>query len=62
MDRNTAKEIINSHGVIEVFYHGEPVWNEQVKTNDQAEISLLTTNERREVPVRELCYDDSIEI
>ena len=54
MDSEQAKDIIESHGVIEVKYHNSPVWIEQVKDDQTAEVTMLDSNERIEVPVSEL--------
>lgn len=54
MDSKQAKDIIESHGVIEVKYHNSQVWIEQVNNDQTAEVTVLDTNERMEVPVSEL--------
>jgi H-type small acid-soluble spore protein len=60
MDSEHAKDIIESHGVIEVKYHNSPVWIEQVKDDQTAEVTVLDTNERMEVPVSELMEDSGL--
>jgi small acid-soluble spore protein H (minor) len=54
MDHIMAKQIIESHGVIEVLYQSKPVWIEQVTSDNQAEVTILDTNERIRVPLEEL--------
>lgn len=59
MNSEHAKNILESHGVIEVKYHNSPVWIEQVKDDEMAEVTRLDTNERMEIPVSELTEDSS---
>ncbi len=55
MNSQRAKQIIESHGVIEVKYHDSPVWIEQVlPAENEAEVTDLDTNERMNVPLKEL--------
>lgn len=54
MDSKRAREIVESHGVIEVLYQDTPVWIEEVKTNNKADVTVLETNERMDVPVEQL--------
>lgn len=48
-----AEEILNSLGVIEVFYHGSPVWLEQVD-GESVKIKDLNTQTDLQVTVNEL--------
>ncbi|MCL6590890.1 MAG: H-type small acid-soluble spore protein [Firmicutes bacterium] len=54
MDYERIKDIIESHGVIEVRYQNSPVWIEQIKDKETAEVTLLDTKERMEAPISEL--------
>lgn len=53
MDAYRAQEIIDSLGVIEVRYHGSPVWMEQV-VEDRVQIQNLNTLKRYQVQVGDL--------
>ncbi|MGI6467974.1 MAG: H-type small acid-soluble spore protein [Syntrophomonadaceae bacterium] len=53
MDVQRAHDIVNSLGVIEVFYQGEPVWIEDI-VGDKARVEFLNRRHKAEVPVREL--------
>lgn len=53
MDIERAHDIVNSLGVIEVLYQGEPIWIEDIN-GDQARIDFLNRRQRVEVPVRDL--------
>jgi len=53
LDTQRAIEIINSLGVIEVLYQGNPVWIEQVN-GDRIGIQMMENNRRIEVPVEDL--------
>lgn len=53
MNVNRAKEILDSLGVFEVYFQGRPVWIEKIN-DDTAGILNLSTNERLEVPVKDL--------
>jgi H-type small acid-soluble spore protein len=54
LDIGRAKQIIESEGVIAVNYHNSPVWIEQLKDNENAEVTTLDTNQRIEVSIDEL--------
>jgi H-type small acid-soluble spore protein len=54
LDIGRAKQIIESQGVIAVNYHNSPVWIEQLKDNENAEVTTLDTNQRIEVSIDEL--------
>lgn len=60
MDSQRAKQIIESHGVIAVNYHDSPIWIEQIKDNENAEVTTLDTNQRIEVPMDELVESDPL--
>lgn len=53
MDVKRAHDIVNSLGVIEVLYQGEPIWIEDIHGN-QARIDFLERRHKAEVPVRDL--------
>lgn len=53
MDVQRAHDIVNSLGVIEVLYQGEPIWIENIN-GDQARIDFLERRHKAEVPVRDL--------
>ncbi|HCF71283.1 MAG TPA: H-type small acid-soluble spore protein [Syntrophomonas sp.] len=53
MDIERAHDIVNSLGVIEVLYQGEPIWIEDIN-GDQARIDFLDRRQKAEVPVRDL--------
>ena len=54
MDIQRAKQILNSREQIEVLYQGTPVWIENVKDNNNVEVSYLDTSNRIEVQVNNL--------
>lgn len=47
MDKNRAKQILNSKDRIDVFYQGTPVWIEDVNDKDVAQITLLSGAKQR---------------
>jgi small acid-soluble spore protein H (minor) len=53
MNIKRANEIIDSLGVIEVFYQGFPVWLEKMDAN-RVQVQDLRTNQRFEVSVYNL--------
>ena len=57
MDSQRVKEIIESHGVINVLYQNNPVWIEAVKDLNHAQVVNLNSNERMDVAVTELVED-----
>lgn len=58
MDNQRIREIVESHGVIGVTFHDNPVWIEQVNNDATAQVTVLTTNERLEVPITQLTESD----
>ena len=60
MRSDRAKEIIESHGVIAVNYHDSPVWIEQIKDTENAEVTTLDTNQRMDVPMEQLMETDPV--
>lgn len=50
MDNKRANEILDSLGVIEVFYRDSPVWLEKIDAN-RVQVQDLKTNQRFEVSV-----------
>lgn len=54
-----AREIMDTLGVIEVFYRGAPVWIEKVD-GDLVEVQHLENRERIQVPVMELSEDGGV--
>ena len=59
LDSKRAKEILESHGVIEVQYHHSPVWIEQLKDANQAAVTDLKTNQTMDVSLDQLEETDS---
>jgi small acid-soluble spore protein H (minor) len=53
MDVQRAHDIVNSLGVIEVLYQGEPIWIENIN-GDLARIDFLERRHQAEVPVHDL--------
>ena len=58
MDSDRVREILESHGIIAVNYENDPVWIEQLTEDHTARVTLLATNETKEVPVSELAEDN----
>jgi H-type small acid-soluble spore protein len=58
METKRAKEFMESHGVIEVSYANDPVWIEQVKDQGYAEVTILDSQKRMDVPVADLVEHD----
>jgi small acid-soluble spore protein H (minor) len=56
LDRERIEEIIDSKGVIEVTYHGNPVWIESMNRDDddRVEIRNLDTDEMLNVKIEDL--------
>lgn len=54
MDCKRAREILESHGVIEVLYQNQPVWIEQIIDDNRAIVSQMTTRRQQEVSLSEL--------
>ncbi|HOQ01428.1 MAG TPA: H-type small acid-soluble spore protein [Acetivibrio clariflavus] len=54
MDSKRAKQIMESKGVIEVLYQGDPVWIENVLDDNTVQVSNLQTNVKQDVPVNML--------
>ncbi len=59
MDADRAKQIMESHGVIEVFYNQTPIWLEQIKNDGTAEVTTLDSHIRFDVPIAELNVGDT---
>jgi H-type small acid-soluble spore protein len=60
LNRQRVKQILESHGVIGIAYQDAPVWIEQLNQDDTAQVTLLGTNERVEVPVSDLIEADPV--
>lgn len=60
MDSIRAKEIISSGDVIQVLYQGSPVWLENVKDNNTAEVTRMDRKDKIEVPVYLLVENKSL--
>jgi len=60
LDSIRAKEIISSGELIQVLYQGSPVWLENVKDNNMAEITKLDGKDKMEVPVYLLVEDKEL--
>lgn len=55
MDKNRAKEIMESKGFIGVLYGDRPVWIEEINKDNKAEVVDMTDNSiRYEVDFKEL--------
>lgn len=56
MDEKRIKEIIESKGVIEVTYNNNPVWLENLSTNNDGKVMVknLSTNEHFSVDIANL--------
>lgn len=52
-----AREIMESKGVIEVFYQGHPVWIEQIEQYT-ARIRMLDNNQQLNVPINMLAESE----
>lgn len=52
-----AREIMESKGVIEVFYQGHPVWIEQIE-QDTARIRMLDNKQQLNVPINMLAESE----
>jgi H-type small acid-soluble spore protein len=46
--------------VIGVTFHNAPVWIEQINNDETAQVKVLDTNERMEVPVTQLFEDNMV--
>lgn len=53
MDSRRAKQILESHGVIEVLHNGSPVWIENIR-GESAEVTYIGTSSKAEIPVNNL--------
>lgn len=53
MNNKRAREIINSLGVIEVLYQGNPVWIEDID-GSLAQVRYLDSRDSFEVPIGDL--------
>ena len=51
MDTIRAKQIMQSKDNIQVLYRGAPVWIENIKDNNTAEVTTLDKKSRIDVPV-----------
>lgn len=51
LDSERVKDIIKSKDVIQVLYQGSPVWVNQVRDNNVAEVTRLDRKDKIEVPV-----------
>ncbi|MGE5328777.1 MAG: H-type small acid-soluble spore protein [Deltaproteobacteria bacterium] len=54
MDVRRAKEILHSPDVIRVLYQGAPVWIQNIKGEDTAEITYLGNNTNLTVAINQL--------
>ncbi|MDP4091760.1 MAG: H-type small acid-soluble spore protein [Bacillota bacterium] len=53
MNRERAKEIMESQGIIQVLYGSSPVWIEDLN-GDNAQVSYIGSNNRIQVPLNKL--------
>lgn len=51
MDSKRAKQILQSSESIEVLYNGSPVWLENVKENNTADVTDINSQQKETVPV-----------
>jgi len=51
LDTKRAKEIFQSPDVISVLYQGSPVWIQNVKEDNTAEVTYLGDNTNLQVPI-----------
>ena len=62
MNKDRAAEIISSSLDFEVLWDNKPVWLEAVNTvKDTAEIVILGSHDKREVPINELTETGNFE-
>lgn len=55
MDIRRADEIINSKGVIDVWYQNDPVWLESIESEKHTvHVKNLNTHETMNIPLSEL--------
>lgn len=54
LDSKRAQEIIDSPSQITVLYHGDPVYIENVKDNNTAQVTYIDSHKKEEVPVYKL--------
>lgn len=54
MDIQRAKQILKLPDVVQVSFQGAPVWIENIKDNNTAEVTNLETRSRMNVPVDKL--------
>ena len=60
MDSIRAKQIIQSKDNIQVLYRGAPVWIENIKDNNTAEVTTLDRKNRIDVPIYLLIENNTI--
>lgn len=60
MDSQRVKQIIESYGVIGVTFQDASVWIEQINNDETAQVTVLDTNERMDVPVTQLSEDNPV--
>ena len=51
LDTKRAKEILQSPDVIRVLYQGSPVWIQNIKSDNAAEVTYLGNNTNLDVPI-----------
>ncbi|MGI6777710.1 MAG: H-type small acid-soluble spore protein [Acetivibrionales bacterium] len=57
MDIRRASEIMESHGIIDVHYKGQPVWMQGIK-GDIAQVSYISNGKIVDVPLYALEESD----
>lgn len=60
MDSQRVKQIIESYGVIGVTFQDASVWIEQINNDETAQVTVLDTNERMDVPLTQLSEDNPV--
>lgn len=62
MDSERAKQIMKSPDMIQVLYQDTPVWLENVKENNVAEVTRLDKKDKIEVPVYLLVENSPVNV
>jgi len=60
MDSIRAKQIIGASENIQVLYEGSPVWLENVRDNNTAEVTYIENSRREVVPVYKLIENNPL--
>ncbi len=60
MDVKRAQEILKSPETIQVLHNGSPVWIENIKDNNTADVTYFEGNRRETVPVYKLVENSPV--